>query len=196
MVATREAITKLVNSAAAGDTRSARELLTLIYDELRAMARARLQHAPPGTSLQPTELVHEAYMRLFDHPASDDRAATWNNRAHFFAAAAQAMRNILVDQARRKQTIKRGGDRKRVELGEHELAIEPPGDDVLAVDEVLAQLERSSPRKAKLILLHCFSGLTLEETAAAMDLSLATIEREWRFTRALLQSKLEEGEST
>jgi RNA polymerase sigma factor (TIGR02999 family) len=194
MVATREAITKLVNSAAAGDEVSMRELLSLIYDELRAMARAKLQNAPPGTSLHPTELVHEAYMRLFDHPPSEG-APAWNSRGHFFAAAAQAMRNILVDQARRKQTIKRGGDRKRVELGEHELAIEPPADDVLAVDEVLSQLERNSPRKAKLILLHCFSGLTLEETAAAMDLSLSTVEREWRFTRALLQSKLEEGES-
>jgi RNA polymerase sigma factor (TIGR02999 family) len=138
--------------------------------------------------LQPTELVHEAYLRLFGQPMP----ATWDNRAHFFGAAAQAMRNILVEQARRKQSLKRGGGLAPTPGVAEALAIEPPAEDVLALDEIVADLERISPRKATLVLLHCFTGLTLEETAAAMDMSLSTAEREWRFARALIRSRLED----
>ncbi len=190
MNGTSESVTKLLNGAAGGDAESSRELLGLIYDELHVLARARLGQSAPGTMLQPTDLVHEAYLRLFRERVP--LAARWNSRAHFFSAAAQAMRNIMVEQARRKASLKRGGGCKRVDVDKVELAIAPPADDVLALDELLTQLECSEPRKAKLVLLHCFSGLTLQESAAAMDLSLSTVEREWRFTRALLRSKLED----
>ena len=182
-----EPVTTLLNAAAAGDSAAADELLALVYDELRSLARARMRGARSDATLRPTELVHETYLRLFGR-----EAASWNSRGHFFAAAAQAMRNILVEQARRKASLKRGGGRARVGLGEAELVIEPPADDVLALDELLGELERTDPRKASLVLLHCFSGLTLAETAAAMGVSLATAEREWRFTRALLRSRLED----
>ncbi len=191
MNGTAESVTKLLNAAAAGDPDSGRELLGLIYEELRNLARARLRQSAPATTLQPTELVHEAYLRLFPQPAP--APAGWNSRGHFFGAAAQAMRNILVEQARRKASLKRGGGRKRVEADASELAIAPPAEDVLALDELLTQLECSEPRKARLVLLHCFSGLTLAESATAMEVSLSTVEREWRFTRALLRSKLEDG---
>jgi RNA polymerase sigma factor (TIGR02999 family) len=194
-----ESLTKLLNAAAADDRDSAGELLALIYEELRDLARGHMRGQPPGTRLQPTELVHEAYVRLFNEPIRGERgtpSAAWNSRAHFFGTAAQAMRNILVEQARRRGRLKRGGGRKRLALDDHEWAISPPADDVLALDEFLAQLESSHPRKARLVLLHCFSGLTLEESASAMSVSLSTIQREWRFTRALLESRLEDRKST
>ncbi len=189
MAATTESVTRLLNAAAAGVPGSSQELLALIYDELRGLARARMRGAPADATLRPTELVHEAYLRLFGWPAPGSEA--WNSRGHFFTAAAQAMRNILVDQARRKASLKRGGDRKQVALDEPDLAFEAPSQDVLAVDDLLRRLERTDPSKATLVLLHCFSGLALEETAAAMGVSLSTVEREWRFTRALLKSRLE-----
>jgi RNA polymerase sigma factor (TIGR02999 family) len=159
------------------------------------LAQARLRGAPAGTRLQPTELVHEAYLRLFRRPVTpaEGSETAWNSRGHFFTAAAQAMRNILVEQARRKASLKRGGGGRRQPLHEQDLAIEPPADDVLFLDELLTELERGDPRKARLVLLHCFSGLTLEETASALGVSLATVEREWRFTRALLQARFEDG---
>lgn len=180
-----ESITRLLNAAAAGEPQAANELLPLIYDELRSMARANLRGAQPGVTLQPTALVHEAYIRLFGTKPVD-----WNSRGHFFSAAAQTMRHILVDQARRKASLKRGGGGKRLDLDAAELEAEPPADDVLALDEALKQLERSDPRKVQLIVLHCFGGLTLEETAAALGVSLATAERDWRFARALLNKQL------
>jgi RNA polymerase sigma factor (TIGR02999 family) len=183
-----ESMTRLLNAAASGDSDSASELIALIYDELRALARARMRHECPDGTLQATDLVHEAYMRLFGQ-----EAATWNSRGHFFSAAAQAMRRILIEQARRKATLKRGGGREEVALDEADLAIEPPLGDLLMLDEVLAQLERTDPRKARLVLLHCFSGLTLEETAAALEISVPTAEREWRFARALLRRRFEDG---
>ncbi len=189
-MATPESVTRLLNAAAAGVPGSSQELLALIYDELRRLAHARMRGAPPDATLRPTELVHEAYLRLFGRPAPGSEA--WNSRGHFFSAAAQAMRNILVEQARRRGRLKRGGDRRRVTADEDAFAIEAPVEDVLALDSVLAELERISPRKATLVLLHCFSGLTLEEAAAAMEISLSTAEREWRFARALLRSRLKQ----
>ncbi|MFO0837229.1 MAG: ECF-type sigma factor [Phycisphaerae bacterium] len=180
-----ESFTRMLNAAAGGDARAASDLLPLIYDELRSIARARVGGGRAATTLQPTALVNEAYLRLFG-----GQTPTWSSRGHFFAAAAQTMRNILVDQARQKASLKRGGGRARVAEGEWTAAIEPPADDVLALDEALKELERSHPRKARLVMLHCFCGLSLEETAAALEVSLSTVEREWRFTRALLKARL------
>lgn len=181
-----ESITLMLNAAASGDAAAAAAILPLIYDELRSIARRRLRGEPIGATLQPTALVNEAYLRLFA-----GQELNWNSRGHFFSSAAQAMRNILVDNARRKATLKRGGGQARVADGDWEDSIVAPADDVLALDEALTELERSDARKAQLVLLHCFCGLSLEETAAAMQVSLSTVEREWRFTRALLRTRLE-----
>jgi RNA polymerase sigma factor (TIGR02999 family) len=178
-------LTVLLQAAGRGDPRAAGELLPLVYDELRRLAQAYLAKTPPGNTLQATALVHEAYLRLV---GSNDPG--WQGRRHFFGAAAQSMRNILVDQARRKMAAKRGGGQRRLDLEDHAPAIEPPSRDILALHEALERLERSDPRKAELVMLHHFAGLTMPETAEAMGLSLSTAEREWRFTRALLYSQI------
>jgi RNA polymerase sigma factor (TIGR02999 family) len=148
-------------------------LLPLVYDELRLLALARLRGVPPGQTLQATALVHEAYMRLVE--PSDPG---WDSRGHFFAAAAQAMRDVLVEQARRKMTIKHGGHCTRVDSGEVEPALEPPSDEILAVDEALKCLEQDDPRKGRIANLRYFARMTAAETA------------EWRYIRAWLESKL------
>jgi RNA polymerase sigma factor (TIGR02999 family) len=181
-------LTRVLSAASTGDRQAAAELLPLVYDELRRLARARLAHQPPGITLQPTALVHEAYLKLVG-----DADPGWDSHAHFFGAAARAMRNILVDQARRKRSLKRGGDAKRVD--EIELAIEPPAEDILALDEALTELEQQDERKARIVMLHYFGGLTLEETAAAIGISVPTVQREWRFTRSLLFARLRRGEA-
>jgi RNA polymerase sigma factor (TIGR02999 family) len=180
-------ITQVLNAARGGDRRAAAELLPLVYEELRSLARARMAKLAPGETLEPTALVHEAYLRVV---GSNDPG--WDSRGHFFAAAAQAMRNILVDQARRKGSIKHGGAHDRLDLRDVELAIEPPSADILALDDALKELEQTDPRKAQIVMLHHFGGLTLEETAAALDVSLATVQRQWRFTRAALFTLLAE----
>lgn len=174
-------VTQMLRAASDGDPQAAADLLPLVYSELRKLARARMAKTPPGNTLQPTALVHEAYLRLIggDNPS-------WNSRGHFFAAAAQAMRQILVEQARRKFTLKRGGNRKRIPLDEVDPAIEPPPEDVLALNEGLTHLEKVDPRKGKIVMLRYFAGLTTEETAAALSISVPTVEREWRFARAFL----------
>ena len=173
----------MLSAAAAGDRKAASDLLPMVYDELRRLARARLAREPAGATLQPTALVHEAYMRLVG-----TRDPGWDSVAHFFGAASQAMRNVLVDQARRRASLKRGGDSSRV--SDFEFAIEPPNEDILALDEALTELEKEDPRKAKVVMLHYFGGLTLEETAAAMGISAPTVQRDWRFTRSLLFARL------
>jgi RNA polymerase sigma factor (TIGR02999 family) len=180
-------ITKLLNAAGDGDEDAAAELLPLIYGELHRIAQARMATLRPGTTLQPTALVHEAYLRLL----GNDKPA-WNSRGHFFGAAARAMRQILVDQARRKASQKRGGGRKRLDLDDVEPAIAAPSIDILALDEALQRLERDDPRKAQIVMLRYFAGLTAQETAAALDISVPTVEREWRFTRTLLHMRLAE----
>ena len=175
----------LALKAAAGDREAAAELLPLIYDDLRKLARARMAKLAPGQTLQPTALVHEAYARVI---GSGDPG--WDGRGHFFAAAAQAMRNILVDQARRKGALKRGGGRQRLELEDGDLAIQPPREDILALDEALRRLEAEDPRKGRIVNLRYFAGLTAEETAAALDVSVGTVEREWRYIKAWLHSQL------
>jgi RNA polymerase sigma factor (TIGR02999 family) len=182
-------LTRLVDAASRGERQAAEELLPLLYDELRRLARSYLGKAPPGNSLQATALVHEAYMRLVGN-----HDPGWEGRRHFFGAAAQAMRNILVEQARRKAALKRGGDQRRVDLDDANLHINAPSDNILALHDALSRLEQTDPRKAQIVLLHHFAGLTIQETAAALDISMSTIEREWRFTRALLFEELRGGD--
>ncbi len=179
-------VTQLLEAAGAGDPRAAADLLPLVYDELRTLARARMAKTPPGNTLQPTALVHEAYLRLIG-----DESTPWNSRGHFFAAAAQAMRQILVDQARRKSSRKHGGEHRKIGLSDIEPVFVPDRTvDILGLDEALAQLQRTDERKAKVVMLRYFAGLTNEETAAALEVSVPTVEREWRFARSLLFTML------
>ena len=165
----------------------ASELLPLVYNELRKLARARMADEAPGHTMQATVLVHEAWLRVV---GTEDPG--WNGRGHFFGAAARAMRRILVEQARHKARLKRGGDRDRKALDEVDLAIEGPGTDVLAVEEAVQRLEAQDPRKGQIVNLRYYAGLTNEETAKALGLSVGTIEREWRFIRSWLQSELDD----
>jgi RNA polymerase sigma factor (TIGR02999 family) len=181
----RKPVTRTLRAAVDGDPRAARDLLPLVYEELRTLARARLRKTPPGQTLQPTALVHEAYLRVI---GSEDPG--WDGRGHFFAAAARAMRDILVEQARRKMALKRGGDRHRVAIERAEPSIAPPSDDVLAVDEAVKRLEQDDPRKGEIVNLRYFARLTTAETAAALGVSVGTVEREWRYIRAWLQREL------
>lgn len=177
-----------LNAASDGDPQAAEALLPLVYDALRQVARARLSRQPAGATLDATGLVHEAYLRL-----AGSRDRKWAGKRHFFAAAARAMRRILVDQSRRRRAQKRGGDGKRLELDDVDLAIAPMSEDIEALDEALAALEQRDPRKAQVVMLHYFGGLTMEETAEALGISEPTAQRDWRFTRALLFTQLRES---
>ena len=183
----KDAVTQALKAAVRGDHEAAAELLPLLYAELRKLAQALMAKTPPGNTLQPTALVHEAYLRLVG--AADPG---WNSRGHFFGAAAAAMRNILVEQARRKGRLKRGSDRKRVPIDGVEIQIEPPADDILALDEALKRLEARDARKGRIVNLRYFAGLTVQETAAALGVSVGTIEREWRYIIAWLHKELSE----
>lgn len=179
-------ITQLLDAATTGDSKAAAQLLPLVYDELRKLAWARLAHEPPGQTLQPTALVHEAFVKLVGHGDPG-----WQGREHFFGAAARAMRQILVDRARRKAAIKHGGGQERVGLeDDYALAIEPPSVDLLALDEALIMLEARNPRQARLVELRYFAGLSAEETAEILGVTVRTIEREWRFIRTWLHRQL------
>ena len=180
-------LTLVLHAATHGDREAAKKLLPLVYGELRKLARARMARLAPGQTLQPTALVHEAYLRVI---GTADPG--WEGRGHFFGAAARAMRDILVDQARRKASLKRGGDRARVDLEDFDLAIQPPGADVLALDEAIRQLEADDPRKGQIVNMRYFAGFTAEETAAALGVSVGTIEREWRYIRTWLHTQLKE----
>src|SRR5262245_35212077 len=180
----------MLAAAARGDRQAGEQLLPLVYDELRKLARARMAHLRPDQTIEPTALVHEAYLRIVG-----DTDPGWDHRGHFFAAAAGAMRDILVEQARRRASLKRGGDRQRVDPAAAEPAVQPPTDDILIVNEALLRLEAEDPRKRQLINLRYFVGLSNEETAAAMGVSLGTVEREWRFVRAWLRREIGEVDS-
>jgi len=182
-------VTQLLAAVRDGDSRASAELLPLVYEELRKLARSYVAREGNGHTLQPTALVHEAYLRLVG-PAD----VSWDNRGHFFAAAALAMRRILVDRARHKGRLKRGGDGKRVELTEDALRVEPPATDLLALDEALTKLDRYDPRKCEVVMLRYFAGLSIEETAAALSLSTATIRNEWTFARAWLLREMSRGD--
>ena len=166
------------------------ELLPQVYDELRRLARARIGREREGLTLQPTALVHEAYLRL----TKDGADKKWDRRGHFFAAAAIAMRRILVERARHHHRIRHGGEQQRVELDQETPAPSPDFADVLAIDQALTRLEKLDPTKAKVVLLRYFAGLTIEETAAAMEISPATVKNEWAFARAWLHDALASGE--
>ena len=178
-------ITELLRAAQAGDAGAAERLLAVVYEQLQQVARARMAHLPPGQTLQPTALVHEAYLRLIDK--SD---VSWESRQHFFFVAARAMRDILVEQARRKAGPARGGGRRRRELDEACAVVAPPGEDVLAVHEALEELEQQDPSKAEIVLLRYFSGMTTDETAEVLGLAPSTLDRKWRFIRAWLLERL------
>jgi RNA polymerase sigma factor (TIGR02999 family) len=179
-------MTHILSRIEAGDASASAELFPLIYDQLRRLAAQRLAQEKPGHTLQATALVHEAYLRLVEGESSQE----WNSRGHFFSAAAEAMRRILVENARSKKRIKRGGNRPRVELDEACAVSEAPSDDVLALSEALQKLAIESPSRAELVKLRYFAGMTIEEAAAAMGISLATAKRYWTYSRAWLYHAL------
>jgi len=185
---TRE-VKRILNAVEAGDLRAADDLLPIVYDELRRLASRKLSREKPGQTLETTALGHEAYIRLvgLGDPG-------WQNRRHFFGAAAEAMRRILIDRARRKGRIKRGGDRQAVNVEPDELPGGTPAVDLLALGEALAKLEAEDRSKAELVKLHCFAGLTLPEAAAALGVSRATAERHWAYARAWLRVEMGGGD--
>jgi RNA polymerase sigma factor (TIGR02999 family) len=176
-------VTHILSAIEQGDPQAAEQLLPLVYDELRRLATARLAQEKPGQTLQATALVHEAYLRLVD----GEEAQRWNSRGHFFAAAAEAMRRILVENARRKKTAKAGGHQRRVALSDVEPAVEEPRVDLLALDEALALLEAKDKRKAEVVKLRFFAGLTNAQAAEALGISPATAENDWAYAKTWLR---------
>jgi len=179
-------VTRILSAIEQGDAHAAEQLLPLVYEELRKLAAQKLAQEKPGQTLQATALVHEAYLRMVDV----DRAQHWDSRGHFFAAAAEAMRRILIDQARRKQRPKHGGGRKRVDLNEALSLSEAPNDDLLALDEALEKLAHEDPAKAELVKLHYFAGLSLEEAGLVLGISQRTAKRHWGYARAWLYAAI------
>src|SRR5262249_21580048 len=175
-------VTRILSAIEQGDPAAAEQLLPLVYDELRQLAAQRLAQEKPGQTLQPTALVHEAYLRLVDV----DQVQQWNSRGHFFAAAAEAMRRILIENARRKKADKRGGERTRVSLDRVDGVTVAPPDELLALDEALEKLERHDPVAGKLVKFRYYAGLSLEQAAEALGISSATAYRHWTFGRAWL----------
>ncbi|MCX6930928.1 MAG: sigma-70 family RNA polymerase sigma factor [Verrucomicrobia bacterium] len=181
-------VTSILDRVEQGDPRAAEELLPLVYDELRKLAAARMAHEAPGQTLQPTALVHEAWLRL-----AGSQAQQWNSRGHFFAAAAEAMRRILIETARRKQSQRRGGGLARTELQESQLVLDPPSDEMLAVDEVLEKLAQEDPLAADFVKLRYFVGMTLPEAAEALGIAPRTADRLWAYARSWLRVAIEDG---
>jgi RNA polymerase sigma factor (TIGR02999 family) len=179
-------VTRILSSIEQGDAGASEQLLPLVYDELRRLAAQKLAREKPGQTLQATALVHEAYLRLVG--TGDD--LRWENRGHFFAAAAEAMRRILVETARRRKRWKRGGDRARAELLEADLAVDDPPDEILAVDEALARLAAEDAQAAELVKLRYFAGLSVEEAAQSLGLSRATAYRHWTYARAWVRCEV------
>jgi RNA polymerase sigma factor (TIGR02999 family) len=179
-------VTQILDALERGESGRAAELLPLVYDELRRLAVQRLAHEKPGQTLQATALVHEAYLRL----VGKDDAGNWNSRGHFFAAAAEAMRRILVENARRKRTLKQGGDLVRQEFDAALLAAPDVHEDLEALDEALRMLAEQDSVKARLVELRYFAGLTNAEAATALGISTATAERYWNYARAWLRRKI------
>ena len=175
-------VTRILSAIEQGDPHAAEQLLPLVYDELRQLAAQRLAHEAPGQTLEATALVHEAYLRLVD----GDKAQHWNSRGHFFAAAAEAMRRILVENARRKKRLRHGGQMQRVDMDEVDIPAPMPDDDLLALDEALSKLAEADPRAAELVKLCFFVGLTHDQAARELGVSLSTVERTWAFARAWL----------
>jgi RNA polymerase sigma factor (TIGR02999 family) len=180
-------VTTILSAIEHGDPHAAEQLLPLVYDELRQLAAARLAQEKPGHTLQATALVHEAYLRLVDVA----KAQQWNSRGHFFAAAAEAMRRILVDQARRKQSDKRGGGRRRVPLDAVDAGYTPPDEDLLDIDEALTRLAADDPQAARLIELRYFAGLAVEDAAEVVGISRSSAYEHWAYARVRLRCLLQ-----
>ena len=181
-------VTQILNAIERGDSSRSDSLLPLIYDDLRNLAEARLRMEKPGQTLQATELVHEAFMRL------SSGTDNWNSRGHFFGAAAEAMRRIMVERARRKMRIRHGGEMKRVDIVlQNALEREPIPDNLLELDDALTRLEAAAPERAKLVKLRYFAGLTVADAAQAMGISVSTAERHWRFARTWLYTEISGG---
>lgn len=189
--------TRLLNAIHQGDPQAAAQLLPLVYEELRRLAAAQLADERPGQTLVATALVHEAYLRLVGSPlAEHGQAPQWDNRAHFLAAAAEAMRRILVENARRKNRLKHGGGRTRVDLDDLDLIAPLPDDDLLALDEALQRFAAVAPRKARLVELRYFAGLSVEDAARCLNISRATADRWWSYARAWLYDFLADDEKS
>jgi RNA polymerase sigma factor (TIGR02999 family) len=180
--------TRILSAIEQGDREAASQLLPLVYDELRRLAAQRLAHEKPGQTIQPTALVHEAYLRLIDRNENDDKERQkWDGRGHFFAAAAEAMRRILVESARRKKRVKHGGGKQRVDLMEHDVPVLSTPDEILALDEALGRLAQDDPAAAQIVQLHFFAGLSIEQVAETLGTSRATAYRQWAYARAWLR---------
>src|SRR6266480_3721425 len=181
-------VTHVLNAIEEGDAQAAEELLPLVYEELRNLAAHRMANEAPGHTLQPTALVHEAWLRLV---GSEQR--TWQNRAHFFAAAAEAMRRILIDRARRKHTRRHGGGQQRVDIQGVEVAAPDDDDQLLAINDALNKLAAQDRQKAELVKLRYFVGMTIEETAEVLGISAPTAKRYWAYARAWLAQEIKAG---
>jgi RNA polymerase sigma factor (TIGR02999 family) len=180
-------VTRVLSAFEQGDPKAAEELLPLVYEELRRLAARKIAHESPGQTLDATALVHEAYLRLVD----TEKVQQWNSRGHFFAAAAEAMRRILVERARHKRSLKAGGKHHRQDVAEIELAVAGPDIDVLALNEALDNLEQTDPRAAAVVKLRFFAGLTTEQAAQALGVSIATAENDWAYARCWLRLEIE-----
>lgn len=179
-------VTQILHAIERGDQHASEQLLPFVYQELRSLAAKMLAQEPAGQTLEATALVHEAYVRLVDAEAEQK----WNHRYHFFAAAAEAMRRILVEKARRKQRVKHGGEHHRVEMDDERLVCSVPADQILALDEALERFAHEEPEKAQLVKLRFFAGLSIEEAAEALGISRATASRHWTYARAWLRDAL------
>jgi RNA polymerase sigma factor (TIGR02999 family) len=189
-------VTRILSDLARGDAQAAGHLLPLVYDELRRLAAAQMAREKPGQTLEATALVHEAYLRLVQPPAASAEAASWANRRHFFAAAAEAMRRILVENARRKARVCHGGGRQRVPLREPAAAAGAAPDELIAFDDALATLARDDPQAAEIVPLHVFAGLSVAEAGELLGLSRATAYRHWSFARAWLRCELADADGS
>jgi len=182
-------VTQILHAIAEGDPDAASQLLPLVYDELRELAAHKLAREIPGQTLQPTALVHEAFLRL----VGEDEEQHWDSRGHFFAAAAEAMRRILVEVARQKASLKRGGDRDRMEVVESLLAVPEPREDLLALDAALTKLAETDKQAAELVQLRYFAGLPIREIAEILGISPRTADRVWAYAKAWLHEEIENG---
>jgi RNA polymerase sigma factor (TIGR02999 family) len=182
-------VTQILSQIEQGDPSAAEHLLPLVYDELRKLAAAKLAHEKPGQTLQATALVHEAYLRMVDV----DKAQPWSSRGHFFGAAAEAMRRILVDQARHKRSQRAGGNKKRIELTVVDPEVQGPQLDLLALDEALQRLGVQDPRACEIVKLRFFAGLTVAQAAKSLNISVATAENDWVYAKSWLKLQLEES---
>jgi RNA polymerase sigma factor (sigma-70 family) len=198
-------ITRVLEAARQGDAQAAAQLMPLVYDELRRLAARHLANENPGQTLQPTALVHEAYLRLVvnetgtavdtGQAAPEEKRKGWSGRGHFFAAAAEAMRRILIENARRKKRHRHGGGRRRVDLEGQEISVEHPPEELLEIDDALTNLAAEDPEAAEVVKLRFYAGLSVEEAADVLGISRASAYRHWTYARAALRCALEDGDT-